>query len=444
RGMAQRPPRQGPPSGSPGRATWRGLKPNRSRATWESARPGVEDASHRSAQSVHAWDGAPSKSGICLLDTKGAASQPQTPPSPRAMTDPSEPGETEGLPPSPGPSPTPSAPLPGSFLPRVLRAALALPVVAWGALVLVWAGGFGGSAPGWRMALALLWAAGALALVVGLRSRQRAFGALAGWTAPVLIFFLLLSPSNDRDWEAPSSRTAHATIDGREVTLHDVRDFRYAEDGSWEPAWYDATYDLDELERTWFVLTEFGEMEGLAHVMLSFEFSDDRFVVLSVEIRRQEGEAYHPVGGAFRQYELMYVVADERDALALRTLVHRDSTWLIPMRAGPEKSAEFFMDMVHRMNDLHEEPMWYNTLFNSCSSNLARHYERVNDLRLGWDRRIFLPGFGDELLEELDLLPEGMDRQAVRARFQVNDRALADGGSLDFSRAIREGSLPGR
>ncbi len=319
----------------------------------------------------------------------------------------------------------------------LVRLGLVAPLAIWALLVIALAGGFGGHPSPARWTAALIWLLAFLGLALGFRNRMRTVVALGLWSAPVVIFFLFLSPSNDRAWEASSSRTAHATVEGTKVTLHDIRDFRYASDGSWTPSWYDATYDLTELEETWFVLTEFGELDGLAHVMVSFQFAGGRYVVISVEIRRQEGEVYSPLGGAFRQYELMYVVADERDAIGLRTLVHGDPTWVIPMNAGPEASRAFFMDMVGRVNELHQQPAWYNTLFASCASSLADHYERVNEVRLGWDRRIFLPGFGDELLEELDLLPPGMDRAEVRRLFRVNDRAVADGGSEMFSRAIR-------
>ncbi|TVP54070.1 MAG: DUF4105 domain-containing protein [Gemmatimonadales bacterium] len=319
----------------------------------------------------------------------------------------------------------------------LVRLGLVAPLAIWAVLVIALAGGVGGHPSPVRWMVALTWLPVFLALALGFRNRARTVVALGLWSAPVVSFFLLLSPSNDRNWEAPSSRTAHATIDGTWVTLHDIRDFRYDAHGSWAPNWYDATYDLAELEETWFVLTEFGELDGLAHVMVSFQFAGGRYVVISVEIRRQEGEVYSPLGGAFRQYELMYVVADERDAIGLRTLVHGDPTWVIPMNAGPEASRAFFMDMVERVNELHQQPAWYNTIFASCASSLADHYERVNEVRLGWDRRIFLPGFGDELLEELDLLPPGMDRAEVRRRFRVNERAVADGGSERFSRAIR-------
>jgi len=316
------------------------------------------------------------------------------------------------------------------------RVLILSPVMAWSMLVVTYAGGTGGSTSEMRAALALIWVAG---LIVSLRvvSWMRAATHATLLVTPIVLFFFLLSPSNAREWWEPASRVAHAEVDGDLVTIYNIRNFRYDEEGTWSADWYDATFDLRELSETWFVLTEFGGIEGIAHVMVSFEFADDRFLVISVEIRREDGESYDPIGGAFRQYEIMYVAADERDAIALRTHVHRDDTWVIPMNAGQAANQAFFLDMVSTMSELHATPRWYNTLTRSCATQLAHHYEQVNDVRFGFDRRILMPGFSDALLEELGLLPPGMNLAEIRDAYWVNERALMAGVGESFSRDIR-------
>ncbi|MBA2663335.1 MAG: DUF4105 domain-containing protein [Bradymonadaceae bacterium] len=319
---------------------------------------------------------------------------------------------------------------------RFLSLFATLPIAVACALVVVYVGGLGGAVSGWRVGLAVVVALGVvgLPLIAGL---ARGFAGVGVIALGSLGFWGAQAPSNERVWEEPSSRTAWAVVDGRQVTVHDVRDFRYQDDGTWVAGWYDATYDLADIEQSYLVLTRFGGVEGLAHVMVSFRFKGDRFIVLSVEIRREEGESYDPIGGALRQYELFYVAADERDALALRTHVHKDDTWVIPMNAGTEKTGEFFMSMVERMTALHEAPEWYNSLTNSCSSNLADHYQSINEVSFPPDYRILLPGFSDALLSELDLLPEGVSVEQARALFRVNDVAAKLPVDDRYSVAIR-------
>lgn len=269
------------------------------------------------------------------------------------------------------------------------------------------------------------------------------FGRSRGLLAAAFLFllstgyFLTYSPSNDRNWAEAASRTAHATIDGPLVTIHDIRDFRYEDETTWEARWYDATFDIREIEESYFLLTTFGGIEGIGHVMVSFRFPEDQYLILSVEIRREEGESYDPIAGVFRRYELMYVAADERDALALRTHIHQDPTWMIPMNAGPEKTGEFFLDMVERMTKLHNEPEWYNTITSSCSSNLAKHYELINEVKLPPDYRILLPGFSGELLEELDLLPPGISATEAIELLRIDDFARTLEVDQHFSAHLR-------
>ncbi|RVU48470.1 DUF4105 domain-containing protein [Lujinxingia sediminis] len=324
--------------------------------------------------------------------------------------------------------------------PRWLRWVMALvmlPAALLAAALLTYVGGVGGELSPMRLGLGL---AVLVAMVVWPVTPGIKRGGLLAALLAVLIgvFFIAQRPAAERDWQENVSRSPRATIEGREVTLRHVRDFRYDEEGEVEEArWYDATYNLDAMKQAYFILTTFGGVPGVAHVMVSFEFEDDRFVVLSAEARREEGESYDPIGGMFRQYELFYVAADERDALGLRTYVHKDPTWVIPMNAGPEKTAEFFVDMVERMEALATQPSWYHTVLNSCSSNLAAHYERINAVELPPDYRVLLPGFSEELIAELDLLPEGMSVAQARERFLINERALAAPLDANFSKAIR-------
>lgn len=301
-------------------------------------------------------------------------------------------------------------------------------------LLVVYAGALGGTISTFRALLA-----GFLCLIATAAPVVDARGWYVSITLTVgaIGFWFIQTPSNDRNWSEIAMRAPYATINGTKVTIHDVRNFRHHEDGTWLAAWYDETYDTAEIEQGYLVLTRFGGIDGLAHVMASFRFKGDKYVVLSVEIRREEGESYDPIGGALREYELYYVAADERDAIALRTNAQKDSTWLIPMNAGPKKTAEFFMSMVHRMTKIHDEPEWYNSFTSSCASNLADHYSAINNVTFPPDYRILLPGFSEELIAELDLLPEGMSVEQARHELQINEAALAGPVDETFSQRIR-------
>ena len=115
----------------------------------------------------------------------------------------------------------------------------------------------------------------------------------------------------------------HATIEGDRVTVHNVRNFAYRTETDFTPAWHDKTYDLRQLEGVDLVAT-YWMGPAVAHIFLSFAFAGGDHLAVSIETRKEKGEGYSTVKGFFRQYELYYVVADERDVIGLRTNYRRD------------------------------------------------------------------------------------------------------------------------
>ena len=223
------------------------------------------------------------------------------------------------------------------------------------------------------------------------------------------------------------------------MTIHRVRNFRYRSEDDWDERWYDATYRLDELQRVWFIVEKFGPSRAAAHAMVSFEFGGDRFVALSVEIRKERGESFSPLRGVLRNYELMYVWGDERDLIELRTNFRHDPLWLHPSDVSQQAAQRYLLSLLRRTNELREQPAFYNTALSSCSTNLADHLQAVSPEHLALDWRTRIPGYTDELAWELGLLAGDGPWQELRERHEISARALAAGDSDDFSVRIREG-----
>jgi len=319
---------------------------------------------------------------------------------------------------------------------RLLAMGLCAPLVVWCLAAILLTGAHSATIHWSR------WLGGACfaALLLALRSKlpvRRALPGAAVVCSVVLVGWSRVRPSNDRDWVPEQSRLAWAEIAGSRVTLHGIRDFRYRGPTDQDQAWYDAEFDTDELEGADYLLAHFSELRGPAHAMLSFRFASDRFVTFSVEVRKERGESYGLVRGLFRQYELVYVVADERDAVQLRTNHLREDVCLYPVTGSKQKMAKVFMDLVRRINALRDEPEFYNTVTNNCTTNLALHWERINDTRLPRDHRFLLPGYSDELAYEVGIIERHGSMEQTRARARIGDLALAAGGSEDFSLRIR-------
>ncbi len=249
---------------------------------------------------------------------------------------------------------------------------------------------------------------------------------------------LLTRASNDRDWTVDQAVLPAVDFSGDQVTVHNIRNFDYASTTSYTPRYYDATFDLDDVEAVYFVVEPFSGYVGAAHTFLSFEFKDDRFLAISVEIRKEQGESFSALKGLLNQYELMYVIADERDVIKLRSNHRKDDVYVYPIRAEKERIHQVFVDMLERAESLRHEPMFYNTLTNTCTTNIISHVNKITPDKIPFDYRILFPADSDELAYELGLI-EGAEEtlEQTRAKYRINTLAERYADDPQFSLRIR-------
>lgn len=273
------------------------------------------------------------------------------------------------------------------------------------------------------------------------------------WThallAPVLLVLLLTAavslrqPSLDRHWTEDNARLPEASFRGDTVIVRNVRAFEWRTTSDFTPAWEQRRYDLSRLASVWFLVEPFGDFRGPAHTFVSFGFAhpagDTAYVAISVELRKEVGETYHPVRGLFREYELTYVVGDERDLVRLRSNVRRDSVFLYRVNATPEQGRTLFRAMLERANALATTPEFYNTLSSSCTTNIVDHVNAIAPNRVPFSFKVLLPAFADELAYDLGLLDTTRTFAELRRAALINPQALAASDAPDFSVRIRAG-----
>ena len=258
--------------------------------------------------------------------------------------------------------------------------------------------------------------------------------------AIVLWRWLAIEPSNDRDWQVEGARLAYATIDGERITLHNIRNFAYRTETDFTPAYYDKTFDLTSLDSV-DVVAVYWMGPAIAHVFLTFGFGGKDYLAISIEARKERDEGYSSVRGFFRQYELQYIVADERDVIRVRTNYRKDppeEVYLYRLRGAPEAARRVFLDYVAEINRLKEQPEFYNTLITNCTSNIWLH-SRVNPEHLPYSWKLLVSGHVPELLYDHGRLDTSLPFAELQRRSLINARAMAADKAEDFSRRIREG-----
>ena len=253
------------------------------------------------------------------------------------------------------------------------------------------------------------------------------------------IVHLMTTPSNDRDWNVDQKILPYAKINGDHVSVHNIRNFSYTSTTDYTPHYYDRNFNLNTLKKVWYIVEPFSGLPGSAHTFLSFEFEGNIFVSISVEVRKEKGESYDPIKGLFNKYELIYVIADELDVVKLRSNFRKDLVYVYPIKTTQEKARALFLDMMDRTNNLKDHPEFYNTITNTCTTNIVRHVDKITPNRVPlFNLRVLMPANSDKLAYELGLLDTDLPFDQARIKYYINDRAIKYADSPDFSVKIRE------
>jgi len=310
---------------------------------------------------------------------------------------------------------------------------------AWGALALLYSSPLSETA---RIVLAAIFGIVALVAAIALavrRWRWRAAGAY--WVAffALLAWFFSLAPSNDRDWQADVATLPYATVAGDIVTMHNIRNFDYRSETDYTPAYYDKSFDVSKLTGV-DIIAVYWMGPAVAHIFVSFEFAGSDHLAVSIETRKEKGEEYSTLKGFFRQYELYYVVADERDVIRLRTNYRKDppeDVYVYRAQGPLENGRRLFLDYVRKINSLKEKAEFYNTLTTNCTTNIWMHtLVNVGHLPFSW--KILASGYVPQYMYEAGRLDNSVPFAELQKRALVNPRAHGADKAQDFSRRIRE------
>lgn len=290
---------------------------------------------------------------------------------------------------------------------------------AWATLALRFGGTHGGG--GARVVWPVLFVAAAFAALV----------------AAVVVWFSLLRPSNDGNWTPESAELGWVDIQGDRAQVHRVRHFDYRTAEDFTPHWEDRTYDLAQIRSVDLMLSYWGS-DALAHAMISFGFADGRRLAVSVESRREKGEPYSPLRGAFRQYEKIFIFADERDVVRLRTTFRGEQVYLYRTTATPAQARRIFESYAAAADALKTHPAFYNSLTGNCASAIVTRVKEAGlPAEVTWET--VFGGYAAHYMYTHGSVDTRLSFAALKARSGINAAADAAGNAEDFSARIRAG-----
>jgi hypothetical protein len=291
---------------------------------------------------------------------------------------------------------------------------------------------------GLRVALAVSFAILAIWLLWLSRDR-RASLVFIGLFLGVVAWWLSISPSHDRPWRPEVAVMPRATIDGDRVRITGVRNFEYRSLNDFTTHYEDREVQLSHLRGLDFFVSYWSE--GLVgHTFLSFIFDNAPPLDISIETRPEVGEGFNPVASLFKQFELIYVVGDERDLVRVRTNYRKETVYLYRLNSSPDNVRRLFMVYLKRINELADRPEFYHLLSNSCTINIIRYANAAG--RAGsFDIRHLFNGLIDNYLYYSGRVDTTLPFDELRRRSLINEAAQAADDAPDFSERIRA-SLP--
>jgi len=246
---------------------------------------------------------------------------------------------------------------------------------------------------------------------------------------PVL-YLLRIKPSLVKDW-SPDQKLLplvefEAPVDvARDVkfTIRNIRRIHYRTSRDHDLDYYDREFDLNDLTNAWLAISPFAGF-GAAHAFLSFGFADDTYINVSIEVRRTRGKQFNPLLGVLRQFEIMYVIADESDVIWLRTNCARNDVRLYPIKTEIEKIRSVFLDILMRVNKLSSTPEFYHTVFNNCTTNIIKHTRKFAAKPIPfWNIRYLFPDTVDKIAYRLGIIDTDLNYDEAREHFNIKDLA---------------------
>ncbi len=174
--------------------------------------------------------------------------------------------------------------------------------------------------------------------------------------------------------------------------MHNVQNFRYIADTFFDEKWDTREqweireYNLDNIQGLGLFLS-YRFSEHIAHTILSWDFGQDNHLAISIEARRDKNQRYSIVKGFFKQYELSFIAADERDIIRLCTNYRKEPIYAYHLNVTKEQARSLLEKYVAEMNSLVNKPEFYNTLNHNSATLLklqANVIEPGNQFPTDW------------------------------------------------------------
>src|SRR5262245_11121698 len=268
----------------------------------------------------------------------------------------------------------------------------------------------------WGRLLALGWAIGVAAMLSAWQPLWQPFAVLLGVAAVFLVWWFLQKPSHNRDWDPTVAVLPRAVRERDAVTIENIRNFEYRSLDDFTPRYETRTFHLANLSGLDLIFFNWG-LPWMSHPVFVFDFGPDGRTCVSIEVRYRKGQDFSILRSFYRQQELIFVVADERDVILRRTKYgERQEAHLYRFNTSGEELRNVFLDYIDAINRLYETPRWYHGLCANCTTT----FYRLPHSRCRFDWRVLANGRLDQALYEDGRLDRTLPFEELRRIASLN------------------------
>lgn len=204
----------------------------------------------------------------------------------------------------------------------------------------------------------------------------------------IITYQLIPGPTPEK-WQKPWAVAPEFEQQGDQLTIHNIRDFRYRTEEDSDAHYRTETYNLNQLCGVDFAECHWDGMEAICHTMLSFQFSDGRRLVVSAETRLPENVEQGAIPGLYKKYGILYLFGSEEDIFGLRTNIRHEDLSIYPLNIKQDGARKLLMHYVNLARKAQADHQAYNTVSDNCSTGLVTGFRLlVPDMPRKYD---FLP-----------------------------------------------------
>ena len=192
----------------------------------------------------------------------------------------------------------------------------------------------------------------------------------------IITYYCIPGPTPER-WQKPWALAPVFEQQGDQLTIRNIRDFRYSTEEDSDARYRTETYDLNTLVGVDFAECHWDGMTAICHTMLSFNFADGRHLAVSAETRLPEGVEQGAIPGLYKKYGILYLFGTEEDLYGLRTNIRHEDLSIYPMNIKPQGARKLLQHYIDLAKQAEAEHIPYNTISGNCSTGLVSGFRAL-------------------------------------------------------------------